>query len=192
MIDLDELKRLAQAATTGPWKWWTSNSELRLTGADQKDGGVLHAYKHSTWADISCSVANQDFIAAANPAVILKLIDEVRLHHFSWAGCAQQLKDAIVDLEEVESKCKTQAAENAELKRDAERYRWLREQHWNEADMAVVFYPKKSVKLGFDCPSLDRLDAAIDAARATSSPETSAPSRPGECQSPGETVRSAK
>jgi hypothetical protein len=76
-IDLDELKRLALAATPGPWKWWTSNSELRLTGADLKDGGVLHAYKHSTWADISCSAANQDFIAAANPAAILKLIAEI-------------------------------------------------------------------------------------------------------------------
>ena len=48
--------------------------------------------------------------------------------------------------------------------RDAERYRWLREQHWNEADMAVVCYPKKSVKLGFDCPSGQRLDEALDAA----------------------------
>ena|SRR5258708_3374605 len=52
------------------------------------------------------------------------------------------------------------------LKRDAERYRWLREQHWNEADIAVVCYPKKSVKLGFDCPSGQRLDEAIDAAIA--------------------------
>lgn len=47
---------------------------------------------------------------------------------------------------------------------DAERYRWLREQQWNEADMAVVCHPKKSVKLGFDCPSGQRLDDAIDAA----------------------------
>lgn len=30
--------------------------------------------------------------------------------------------------------------------------------------MAVVCDPKKSVKLGYDCPSGDRLDEAIDAA----------------------------
>jgi len=51
---------------------------------------------------------------------------------------------------------------------DAARYRWLREQHWNEADMAVVCEPKKSVKLGFDCPSGERLDEAIDSAIASS------------------------
>jgi hypothetical protein len=50
-------------------------------------------------------------------------------------------------------------------KRDAERYRWLRRQHWNEADLCVVMHPGKAVKLGYDCPSLDRLDAAIDATK---------------------------
>ena len=51
-----------------------------------------------------------------------------------------------------------------ELGADAERYRWLRSQHWNESDMVVACHPKKSVKLGFDCPSGERLDHAIDAA----------------------------
>lgn len=27
--------------TKAPWKWWTSNSFLRLSGADGKDGGVI-------------------------------------------------------------------------------------------------------------------------------------------------------
>lgn len=48
--------------------------------------------------------------------------------------------------------------------RDAERYRWLREQHWGKASVSVVMQPKKAVKLGYDCPSLQRLDDAIDAA----------------------------
>lgn len=55
-------------------------------------------------------------------------------------------------------------AENEALLKDAERYRWLRGQHWNESEMAVVCYPQKAVKLGFDCPSERRLDSAIDAA----------------------------
>ncbi|MGB8422244.1 DUF7446 family protein [Paraburkholderia sp.] len=57
--------------------------------------------------------------------------------------------------------------------RDAARYRWLREQHWNEADMAVVCHPKKSVKLGFDCPSGQRLDEAIDVGMTTAQPASS-------------------
>ncbi|SOY56804.1 hypothetical protein [Cupriavidus taiwanensis] len=56
------------------------------------------------------------------------------------------------------------------IETDASRYRWLREQHWNTADMAVVCRPKESVKLGFDCPSGQRLDEAIDAALATKDP----------------------
>ena len=47
--------------------------------------------------------------------------------------------------------------------RDAERYRWLRKQHWDEADLCVVVRPKEAVKLGHDCPSLERLDEVIDA-----------------------------
>jgi hypothetical protein len=54
--------------------------------------------------------------------------------------------------------------ELAAAQADAERYRWLREQHWNQGEMCVVTNPRVSIKLGYDCPSLNRLDAAIDAA----------------------------
>lgn len=59
-----------------------------------------------------------------------------------------------------------QAQIYSDVQRDAERYRWLRKQHWNEGVLCVVMQPKKSVKLGCDCPSLDRLDGFIDAAIA--------------------------
>lgn len=51
-----------------------------------------------------------------------------------------------------------------ELEKDAARYRWLRIQHWSESEICVVASPKQAVNLGYDCPSTDRLDAAIDAA----------------------------
>ncbi|WGY69866.1 hypothetical protein KEC55_07835 [Burkholderia cepacia] len=51
-------------------------------------------------------------------------------------------------------------------KRDAERYRWLRQQHWNESTLFVVAGHHSLVRLGTDCPSDERLDAAIDAASA--------------------------
>lgn len=56
-----------------------------------------------------------------------------------------------------------QAVEDAT---DAARYRWLREQVWNEAPMCVIMRPKANARLGSDCPALGRLDDAIDAARA--------------------------
>lgn len=54
-------------------------------------------------------------------------------------------------------------SELADLRRDAERYRWLRVQHWSDSPLAVVVNPKTAIKLGHDAPSHERLDAAIDA-----------------------------
>lgn len=51
-----------------------------------------------------------------------------------------------------------------EAQRDAARYQWLREQHWHKAHLFVVAGGKSSVRLGVDCPSLARLDEAIDSA----------------------------
>jgi hypothetical protein len=48
---------------------------------------------------------------------------------------------------------------------DAERYRWLRVQHWYAAKLCVVTDPKRNVRLGTDCPSDARLDELIDAER---------------------------
>lgn len=56
-------------------------------------------------------------------------------------------------------------AKSESLSLDASRYRFLREQHWNDSEIAVVCQPKKALKLGFDCPSKERLDSFIDAAR---------------------------
>lgn len=50
------------------------------------------------------------------------------------------------------------------LRKDAKRYRFLRNQHWPVAYLAVVVNPKVSVKLGHDCPSGERLDEQVDGA----------------------------
>ena len=55
-------------------------------------------------------------------------------------------------------------AEAERNKQDAERYRWLRNQHWYDSDLCVVLYPKNSVKLGSVCPCSVYLDSAIDVA----------------------------
>ena len=52
--------------------------------------------------------------------------------------------------------------------KDAARYRWLRMQDWFSGSLCVLRGPKKvltsGAALGADCPSRERLDAAIDAA----------------------------
>lgn len=57
-----------------------------------------------------------------------------------------------------------QLAEIESLRKDAERYRWLRIADWWRSPVCVLRNPKEQAKLGSDCPSGDRLDAAIDAA----------------------------
>lgn len=48
--------------------------------------------------------------------------------------------------------------------RDADRYRWLRAQHWTDNTIAAVSRPKDAIKLGNYCPSEERLDDLIDEA----------------------------
>ena len=52
--------------------------------------------------------------------------------------------------------------ERNEAVKDAERYRWLRVQNWFSSPLAVVTKPIEAIKLGYDCPSGNRLDALID------------------------------
>lgn len=48
---------------------------------------------------------------------------------------------------------------------DADRYRWLRTQHWDTGDLAVVLAPKKAVRLGAVLPYGEHLDRVVDQAR---------------------------
>jgi len=49
---------------------------------------------------------------------------------------------------------------------DAERYRWLREQHHEDSTLCVVQDPRQAVRPGRFCPSLETLDNLIDKAMA--------------------------
>ncbi len=67
---------------------------------------------------------------------------------------------------ELDESCVPRAATqpSAEVERDAARYRWLREQTWDASELCCVKRPYVAVKLGHECPSHGRLDAAIDEA----------------------------
>jgi hypothetical protein len=53
-------------------------------------------------------------------------------------------------------------AQLVEARKDAERYRWLRAQHWNDNLIGVVIRPKDQTKLGSFLPCESLLDYAID------------------------------
>lgn len=87
-LDLERLERLAQAATPGPWEWWTSNSFLRLSGPDGRDGGVLYACNiRNEYATVVVSEADRRFIAEARtalPALIARNRELERLNAVAY------------------------------------------------------------------------------------------------------------
>ncbi|WP_341986876.1 ead/Ea22-like family protein [Pseudomonas aeruginosa] len=78
MTDHAELRRLAKAATPGPWRVQTGCSWRRI-GTDSGDGDVLRpcTHPHDGWPDIVAPAENLKYIASANPNTILALLDEI-------------------------------------------------------------------------------------------------------------------
>ncbi len=79
-IDLDELERLAKAATPGPWH------STRLGDVSPED-------EHDPLICEPMSDADAAFIASANPSTILALITEVRALRARWRTCADVIPD---------------------------------------------------------------------------------------------------
>lgn len=75
MSDYTDLKKKAEAATPGPWVADNSRHEGSVNASDRHIGMVsMYAEKRE---DIQQNFANQEFIAAANPAAVLDLIAEI-------------------------------------------------------------------------------------------------------------------
>ncbi|WP_225002151.1 ead/Ea22-like family protein [Pseudomonas aeruginosa] len=70
MTDHAELRRLAKAATPGPWEY---QATLKILAADMTSI-VLIALSHANYRE---DEANSRLIAAANPKTILALLDEI-------------------------------------------------------------------------------------------------------------------
>ena len=73
MMNIEELKRMAEAATPGPW----DEGDGHCLIVDANNGFVAQAYGERRRTEM----ANAAFIAAANPAAVLELIrqrDELR------------------------------------------------------------------------------------------------------------------
>jgi hypothetical protein len=75
MGDYSKLQAQAEAATPGPWFADNSRHEGSINADDRHIGMVsMYAEKRE---DIQQNFANQEFIAAANPAVVLELIADL-------------------------------------------------------------------------------------------------------------------
>ena len=95
--DVAELRRLAEAATPGPWEWDDNHARPGLRHG-RSFGGVLFRCGALYGPD----AADAAFIAAANPAVVLALLD--RLAHMREArdnarGRVAELEARLADTE---------------------------------------------------------------------------------------------
>lgn len=101
LAELEELARIAAAATPGPWRWWTSNSRLRLSSdVDRRDGGVVDAdvNRHDWVASLICKREDREYIAAVAPNAVTRLIETTiawreklnaeRAERLRWHGIA--------------------------------------------------------------------------------------------------------
>ncbi|EMT4912631.1 TPA: ead/Ea22-like family protein [Pseudomonas aeruginosa] len=168
MTDHAELRRLAEAATPGPWEY---QAPLKVLAAD-RTWIVLIALSHANCRE---DKANSRFIAANNPKTVLALLDEIdrlkaennALRKFSAE--AYQVLGALDAPENVLDNASDAAngvplrhetllpffAEDYEaLRKDAARYRALRQKERG----VVVVRNRTSHLFG------EHLDAAIDAA----------------------------
>jgi hypothetical protein len=98
-IDLDALQALCDAATEGPWSWWTSCSFRRLSSdATGHDGDVMRgtviyvAKQHDGVLDVVCRDADKEFIATsrtAMPALIARVRELERAVADEREACAR-------------------------------------------------------------------------------------------------------
>ena len=78
----DELRKLAEAATPGPWDLGTKPEGKYTSGTIKKNGVEIAVTWPADWNDDYDTGSlpykeNAAFIAAANPKTVLELLDEI-------------------------------------------------------------------------------------------------------------------
>ena len=74
--------------TPGPWKWWTSNSFLRLSSeATGKDGDVIDSYKLSDGCTTVCVKNKSDMALIAAAPELLEALQELAFLYEHDEGC---------------------------------------------------------------------------------------------------------
>lgn len=154
MIDIKELRRLAEAATPGEWKPMYSARKSNPSEKDKFYSVSALSPAIPGWCDAKnidiatvCKIydgtdaSNSAYIAAANPSAILSLLDhieqqeaEIARLHSSLAGAVQHGEQGWQRYESANRMSMNQqkelVAKNEEiarLRKDADRYKFLRD-----------------------------------------------------------------
>src|SRR5690606_30445744 len=138
-VDKQALRELAEKATPGAWGKDGVYVCTTITA-----GETIYV---QTWNAVAEShqESNAQFIAAANPATVLALLDEIKTLEGLYHMHRETEERQMIELK----------AEVVALRKDANLYRALRSMHWHGSPLAVVRNPKAAIKPGHDCPSGD-------------------------------------
>lgn len=124
MADYSELKRLAEAATPGPWAHECGDLFFK-----DPDGYTMHLMETCEGQDIALGHdSNLKFIAAANPATALALIAEVEQDAVTMRIFGDIMKAQAEEIDQLKSELHCVSMESESLRKDAGRYRWLQRQ----------------------------------------------------------------
>lgn len=194
MTDIQKLKALAEAANqqsdgaswayephgdTGEFGVGVLEDDQGNSVTGRQSSGEMLVLE-SVAPEVSCE-AYAAFIAAANPAAVLGLIAELEAERQRrWDGNesssnehaeeVRKLKAINFDYELHSSAAIEEIAqlkaENEALRKDAERYRWLRSRDSSDdPELNVVRWARQSsTSATGESPRLEELDSAIDAA----------------------------
>lgn len=94
MMDLEtlaDLRRKAEAATPGPWE--TPSVNIGTEAAPEAVLGVVAPNGNVLWDPQEMGEEDKAFIAAANPAVVLALLDQVAALHDRTATLKERLRE---------------------------------------------------------------------------------------------------
>jgi len=112
-IDKAELRRLAEAATPGPWtslyraQYW-GEEEGDVIGPDDREVGGAEFVQPLGKQETTRGQAwyrDTNFIAAANPVTVIALLDQLDAKEREIEGLHEAIKDALNVLGEKESQC---------------------------------------------------------------------------------------
>lgn len=118
MIDINKLRRLAQAATPGPWINHGRQPNVAGLPHSAVAAKTLLARVYSeAYGDVAQETANADLIAAANPAVISELLDRLESAERERDDVAQQLVQAEIGKRKLEAECEALRAKVAQMER---------------------------------------------------------------------------
>lgn len=109
MIDTKELRRLAQAATPGPWINHGRQPNVAGLPHSAVAAKTLLARVYSeTYGDVEQETANASFITAANPAAISELLDRLEAAEKERDWNAERLEDAVEELTALRAELETE------------------------------------------------------------------------------------